>query len=148
MSSRKPQHQRQRNPRPAALTEIIQERIEILLDLAQREAKEKPERSRRYLQLVRKLCLRYNVRLTREQKMRFCKRCFTFWRPGANVKVRLEKKGKRICYFCSCGAVYKVPLAARGAKQAAGEVLFPKQGAGKGTRFPSEAPPAPPRKAG
>jgi len=47
---------------------IAKERIAILLDLAKKQLKKHPTRSKRYAQLARKIGLRYNVRFTKEQK--------------------------------------------------------------------------------
>ncbi len=47
---------------------IAKERIATLLGLAKKELKKHPTRSKRYTQLARKIGLRYNVRLTKEQK--------------------------------------------------------------------------------
>lgn len=101
--------QRARKQQKGEIVDIVRERIAILLSLAEKEAKEKPERARRYCDLVRRLAKRYNVRLTRRERMRFCKKCLNYWIPGFNVKVRLRKRGKLAEYACSCGAVAKFP---------------------------------------
>lgn len=63
-----------RSNKPEWQRKIAKERIEILLGLAKKENKNK-ERSRRYVQLARKIGTRYVVRLSTEQKRSFCKRC-------------------------------------------------------------------------
>jgi ribonuclease P protein subunit RPR2 len=85
------------------ITRIVRERIEILFKLAKKEAKENPKRARRYISLIRKLSTRHNVRLTRRQRMLFCRKCNSFWIPGYNVRVRLRKRGKKAEYACACG---------------------------------------------
>ena len=49
--------------RPESWVRIAGERIDILLGLAGKEAKKHPERARRYVELARKIGMRYNVRL-------------------------------------------------------------------------------------
>jgi len=100
---------RGRSERPAALTTLVRERISILLSLAEKELKLHPKRSKRYVELVRKLAKRYNVRLPRSEKLRFCKKCDSPLIPGATVTVRLVPREKFIYYKCKCGEVRKVP---------------------------------------
>lgn len=85
------------------IARIVRERIEILFGLAKEEAKEHPKRMKRYISLIRKLSTRHNVRLTRRQRMLFCRKCNSFWIPGYNVRVRLRKRGKKAEYACACG---------------------------------------------
>jgi len=54
--------------KPEQHIKIARERILILLDLAEKEFKKHPERSRRYVELARKISLRYNVRLSKQLK--------------------------------------------------------------------------------
>ena len=89
---------------------IAKERIEILLDLAEKEFKKNPERSKRYVELARKIGLRYNVRLTKNQKNKFCKNCFTLLVPGKTSKVRLDEKTKTLVIKCeNCNTIYRKP---------------------------------------
>lgn len=100
---------RTRKERQSALKQLIRERIEILFSLAEKEIKKHPERARRYISLIKKLGRRYNVRLSRKERMRFCKKCNTPLIPGYNVKIRLRKREKRIYYVCACGNIMKFP---------------------------------------
>ena len=85
---------------------IAKERIDILLDLAEKEFPKHPERSKRYLQLVDKIRMKVNLRLTKEQKKRFCKKCHACWIKGKNLEI---KKGKPDIYICKvCGAERKL----------------------------------------
>ena len=54
---------------------IASERINILFRLASEEFKKHPERSNRYVELARKIGMRYNVRIPKLLKRRFCKKC-------------------------------------------------------------------------
>ncbi|MEM5773216.1 MAG: ribonuclease P protein component 4 [Candidatus Aenigmatarchaeota archaeon] len=80
--SKKPEWQRK----------IARERIQILFSLAEKELKQHPERSRRYIELARKIGLRYNIRLSRELKRKFCKNCNTLLKPGITCSVRIQDK--------------------------------------------------------
>jgi ribonuclease P protein subunit RPR2 len=90
--------------------EIAKERIFILFNLAEKEFKKHPERSKRYIQLARKIGLRYNVRLPRELKKAFCKNCDILLKPGITSQVRLDKSSKTVNTIClNCKRVYRFP---------------------------------------
>ncbi len=89
---------------------IARERIERLLALAKEELEKNPERSRSYVELARKIGKRYNVRLTKEQKRSFCKKCNQLLIPGRTSKVELDTKKKLIIIKClNCDNLYRYP---------------------------------------
>jgi ribonuclease P protein subunit RPR2 len=89
---------------------IAKERIQILFDLAKKEFKKHPERSKRYIQLLRKIGLRYNVRLPKEIKRSFCKNCNSLLIPSLSAEVRLNKKTKTVNIRCkNCNKIYRYP---------------------------------------
>ena len=87
---------------PESANQIVNERIAILLSLAEKSAKAHPERSRRYVRLARRLATRYRIKLGKA-KRKFCRKCSRFWVPGFNVKVRLVPRKRRVLYECECG---------------------------------------------
>jgi ribonuclease P protein subunit RPR2 len=96
--------------KPAWQIKIAKERIQILFELAKKEFKNKPERSRRYIQLLRKIGLRYNIRLPKEIKRSFCKKCNSLLIPGVSASVRLNKKTKTVNIKCkNCNKIYRYP---------------------------------------
>lgn len=96
--------------KPDWQTKIAKERIEILFSLAEKEFKKHPERSRRYVELARKIGLRYNVRLSKDEKRKFCKNCNTLLKPGISSKVRLDKSTRNINVLCmNCKKVSRYP---------------------------------------
>lgn len=89
-----------------SVREIVYERIGILLALAEgalRKGEEK--RAKRYVFLARKLSTRYNCRLQKKDRMRFCKECGMPRIVGKNTKVRLRKRTRTAEYACSCGKI-------------------------------------------
>ncbi len=99
-----------RGRKPEWQRRIAKERIKILLELAEKEFKAHPERSRRYIQLARKIGLRYNVRLSKELKRKFCKNCNSLLVPGLSSQVRIKSKEKIVEIKClNCGKVYRYP---------------------------------------
>ncbi|MDI6798437.1 MAG: ribonuclease P protein component 4 [Candidatus Aenigmarchaeota archaeon] len=96
--------------KPFRYLKIAKERIQILFDLAEKEFRKHPERSKRYVELARKIGLRYNIRLTKEQKKKFCKNCNSLLIPGLSSQVRVKSK-KTISIKClSCNRIYRYPF--------------------------------------
>lgn len=99
-----------KSQKPDWQTKIAKERIEILFRLAEKEFKSHPERSKRYIELARKIGLRYNVRLYKDEKRKFCKNCNILLKPGMTSKIRLDKSTKTINVQClNCNKVYRYP---------------------------------------
>lgn len=99
-----------RGRKPKWQIRIAKERIERLFNLADKELKEHPNRSRRYVELARKIGLRYNVRLPKRLKRRFCKNCNTLLEPGLTAETRIDSEEKTIIIKClNCNKVYKYP---------------------------------------
>lgn len=89
---------------------IANERIDILFNLAEKEFYKHPERSKRYVELARKIGLRYNVRLPKELKRKFCKNCYSLLKPGITAIVRLDSKNRTIAINClKCNKIYRYP---------------------------------------
>jgi ribonuclease P protein subunit RPR2 len=101
--------QRRRSQKPEWQLKIAQERIEILFKMAKEEFENHPERAKRYVELARKIGLRYNIRLSEEVKRSFCKRCNALLYLGKNTE-ELEKKHPNIKLFkcLNCGEIKKI----------------------------------------
>lgn len=91
-----------------ATKRIAEERIEILLSLAEQNFKTNPDRSKRYIKLAGLIGMRYSVRLKRAQKRKICKHCRTLLIPGKNCRIRL--KNSVILTTCeTCGKMSRYP---------------------------------------
>jgi len=88
---------------------IAGERIETLFRLAETEAlKGNFGRANRYVELGRKIGMRYNVRLPSAFKRRVCKGCHAFLLPPKTARVRVG--GSRVVTTClKCGTVMRFP---------------------------------------
>jgi len=88
--------------------EIAEERIIRLLELAGAEAMSGDrEAASRHVKLARAVGMRYNVRLPREFRGRYCKACSSYFTPE-NSKRRMNSKEKRLEVACGkCGRVMK-----------------------------------------
>jgi ribonuclease P protein subunit RPR2 len=93
--------------KPLWQQKIARERIGILLKLAKKEFHKHPERSKRYIELARKISLRYNIRLKKLKRI-FCKNCNTLIIPSLTSSVRLESKKKTLTIKClKCNKIYR-----------------------------------------
>jgi ribonuclease P protein subunit RPR2 len=90
--------------------------MERLFRLAEREAIARRDgRARRYVELARRIGMRYNVRVPRVFKRTFCRSCGAYLVPAHNARVRVS--AGRIAITClACGAIHRMPY---GREQAA-----------------------------
>jgi len=84
--------------------EIAKERVKRLLLMANMFHLSNPVLSKRYCRLAEKIRLSVNLRLAKDEKVQYCKKCFTYWVPGKTVKVRVNHANRRVVYKCLlCG---------------------------------------------
>lgn len=101
-----------RRPRkkPEKQIKIAKERIAILFKKAEEEFHKNPSLSHRWIQMASKIATRYNIRMPKEFKRRFCKKCFSFLVPGENSRVRTNPKQQAIIVKClECGNIMRFP---------------------------------------
>ncbi|RLG33580.1 ribonuclease P [Methanosarcinales archaeon] len=95
-----------RRKQKTKIRKIAFERIIRLFELAE----ECPERSRRYLQLAKRIGMRHRVRIPRDLKQHMCRGCSVFLIPGKNARVRLQSRRGYITTTClECGRVMRLP---------------------------------------
>lgn len=89
---------------------IALERLRILFALAEKEAIQgHASRARRYVDLARRIGMRYNVRMPPEFKRRFCKDCLAYLVPSVNARVRVGR-GHVVVTCMVCGAIQRLPF--------------------------------------
>jgi len=88
---------------------IAKERIDYLFGQAEQQALAgKLHLANRYVELARKLGMKYLVRIPRHLKHRFCPLCYSYLLPGANCTVRLTRQ--HLAIHCeSCGTIRRIP---------------------------------------
>ncbi len=87
------------------IKKIALERIKILL----KRAEEDEKRSKRYVELARRISEKCRVRIPKHLRIRICKKCNSFLIPGRNCRVRINKH--RIIITClNCGNIKRYPL--------------------------------------
>lgn len=87
---------------------IAVQRMRRLFELAKAEFPENPERSRRYVQLIRNISMRNRISIPREIKSRICKHCYALLVPGSNARYRL-KDGYLVISCEQCGKEMRYP---------------------------------------
>jgi len=63
----------------------------------------------RYVELARKISMRYLVPIPGEFKRRFCKHCYKYLLPSNTCRVRIHR-GKLVIYCHSCKKYTRIPL--------------------------------------
>lgn len=67
----------------------------------------KPEYDEKYVKEIKKFSENFNIRLTREQKLKFCKKCNTYL-TTQTLKIRLNSQTKTKEYIClKCNNIKK-----------------------------------------
>lgn len=95
--------------KPSLFRRIGKERINILFNQAQKRFKKNPELSHRYVEIARKIAMKYKIQMKREHKRMFCKHCYKFLMPGINSRVR-NNNGKMVYYCKNCRKYMRFPL--------------------------------------
>ena len=89
---------------------IAKDRIDKLFSLAEQYALSgKIHLSHRYVELARKISMRYLVPMPKECKRRFCKHCYHYLLPYVNSRVRIHRN-KLIIYCHDCNKYTRIPL--------------------------------------
>jgi len=97
-----------RGSKPEWQTKIARERIAILFDEARKIAGEDRKLANRYVELARKIGMRYNVRLPSELKKHVCKKCKSYLAPST---ARFSTKNKILRIKCNaCERINRYPL--------------------------------------
>ena len=99
-----------RRGKPEWQQSIAKERIAILFREALLAAKTgRYDRANRYVFLARKLAMKYNVKMEREQRRKFCHKCYHYLH-AKNLKVRTNPKTKAVEITClDCKHVNRYP---------------------------------------
>jgi ribonuclease P protein subunit RPR2 len=94
---------------------IARERIEILFLRAAEFSLVRREWSDSCVALARRIAMRYRVRIPRNLRRRYCRRCGAFLTPGVNQRVRIHR-GRVVatCLRCRRQRRYRVGRSAHG----------------------------------
>lgn len=104
---------RGRGRRSKEMVDIAKERLDLLMEQADEAALDgRMDMADRYVDMARRVGMRYNVRFRPEQRQRFCKSCYCYLLPGSTSRTRLNK-GRSVTTCLRCGHVTRRPLGTR-----------------------------------
>ena len=87
---------------------VAAERIVELFRQAEARFKESPMLANRYVEIARKLSMKYKARIPAQLKRRYCKYCHAYLVPSVNCRVRLQNK--KVVYYClDCKRFMRIP---------------------------------------
>ena len=88
---------------------IAQERVKTLFLNAINYSSSNPEVSRQQLEIIKRILLKFNIRLAYPYKIFFCRKCKSPLLPGMDSKIRIVNKPKlHVKILClKCGNVYR-----------------------------------------
>ncbi len=87
---------------------IARERVFYLIKRAEEWKNIDYELARRYVELAKKIAMRYRVRIPRELKATYCKKCLYPYKAG-RFRVRV-KKGRVVITCLNCGFERRIPI--------------------------------------
>jgi ribonuclease P protein subunit RPR2 len=99
---------RQYSSKPGKQVKNAKERIAGLFKQAEEVFGKDEKLADRYVELARKISMRFKVRIPKELKKRFCKHCYTYLVPGKNCRVRTHE-GKVVYYCQKCKKFMRFP---------------------------------------
>jgi ribonuclease P protein subunit RPR2 len=92
------------NRRKKVIKSSVRSSIGKLIGQAQKAYREgKKERSSRYVKMALDLVKKHKIRLPKELKNSFCRKCNVVWIPGKTVKISYDKKNVCLRVKCQCG---------------------------------------------
>ncbi len=84
---------------------MARKRINVLFHEARKAALiGRQDRANRYVEMARKMGMRYNVPLPSSFRRRVCNRCYSYMLPSSTCRVRLNR-GKLVTRCCACGSI-------------------------------------------
>ena len=93
--------------------EIAKQRIKILFSEADKIFSKDKKLANRYVDLARRIAMKSNLRIPKEYKRKFCKHCYSYLKPGKNLRIRT--KNKKVVYYClECKKFMRFPLLKKG----------------------------------
>ncbi len=89
---------------------IARNRINKLFSMAERSAlNNKLNQANRYIEIARKIAMKYQLRIPSFLKRKYCKHCYSYLLPGKNCTVRIHRS-KIVIYCDICKKHIRIPL--------------------------------------
>ena len=88
--------------------EIAKERIIILFKKAGDVFSEDKKLANKYVDMARKIAMKVNLMIPKEYKRNFCRHCYSYLKPGVNLRVR-KRDGVTVYYCLECKKFMRFP---------------------------------------
>lgn len=88
---------------------LARERIGILFRQAEELFRRERSLANRCVELARKIAMKHRVRIPRELRRRFCRRCGAYLVPGVNARIRIHD-GRVVVTCLACGSMRRFVL--------------------------------------
>ena len=95
--------------KPKSHQNLAKQHIDNLFSLVQTSLYSNTDKATRYIWHLRKMAMRFRLRLPRSIKKSYCKHCYVAFAPGKNCRVR-TKTGKLVYSCFSCKKFTRLPL--------------------------------------
>lgn len=101
-------------------SKIAKERVVNLIKRAEKWKNIDYELARRYVELAKRIAMRYRVRIPKELKVLYCKKCLYPYRAD---KFRVRVRKSRVIFTClNCGFERRIPIRPKRVSQNKAEV--------------------------
>jgi len=115
---------KQRHSRKSPLQQkIALHRINTLFREAAKVFHKDKQLANRYVQLARRISLKYKAKIPQAYKRMLCKNCLCYLVPGATVRIRLRQK-YMVHYCLVCKNIMRYVYRARGKQKAKTKDLY------------------------
>jgi len=95
----------QHRKKPSDQLRIAEERI---VELFKQAEDANQHYANRYVEIARKIAMKYKLKMPSELRKRFCKKCGSYLRQGVNCRVR-TRDGKLVYYCVNCNSFMRFP---------------------------------------
>ncbi len=92
---------RNKNDKRKFIKTVVVQSISHLLKEAESVFDKNPSRSKRYIDMAWGLVKRNKVKLTPDQKSKFCRKCLIFWKIGDSLRIFFDRKKNAFFYICN-----------------------------------------------
>lgn len=108
--SRSRRKKSRRSKKPLISQKDIKERVQFLLEEADRVIGQDLEMAQKYALQARKIQMRTRLKFPAQWTKRFCKHCKSFLYPGINSRIRLSSSNKVVAIKCfHCNGYSRIP---------------------------------------
>ncbi len=92
---------RNKNAKRKFIKSVVAQSLSHLLKEAEGTFDSNPIRSKRYVKMAWDLIKRHKLKLTSEQKSKFCRKCLIFWKVGDTLRIFFDRKKNVFFYICN-----------------------------------------------